>query len=445
MTPEETNERRLSDLRLFTSMLRNKTPFAAVKFNDGEWHAINGRKGSNCDNHPYSPALQAGMIAAYQSLNGTAYISDYATNHCAFPEIAKSAARLGNPIKQFTLFAMLHDLPHAGIYSSLTPELKAFYQAIRDDDRTKVFIGPKRLKPEQFLNLDQRIDVPMINAFASIKPVIDRAKAIASSLPGSIYLLTCGFCSCLLADDILKADPTATVLDLGSALDPLLFGKTRKSQEPTALLREFYSDFGCQWPPMTHYYDEIQGWFNFPDLYGDMVRRFDGGQFVEVGSWMGKSAAYLAVEIANSGKPITLDCVDHFKGSSAERDTHHKAAKRSNIKGICANNLRPFWATASNRNCEHRTDNMLRLVVDGSVAAAKRYKDKSLAFCFLDAGHTEKEVEADIKAWLPKVRRGGVLAGHDYSSKSFPGVQKAVDRLLPKRRRVSKNCWMVDM
>lgn len=63
-----------------------------------------------------------------------------------------------------------------------------------------------------------------------------------------------------------------------------------------------------------------------------------------------------------------------------------------------------------------------------SVEAADWVADASLDLVFIDADHTYKSVSADIRAWLPKVRPGGILAGHDYSS-FFPGVVQAVREL----------------
>ena len=50
-----------------------------------------------------------------------------------------------------------------------------------------------------------------------------------------------------------------------------------------------------------------------------------------------------------------------------------------------------------------------------SVATAYRVPDGSLDFAYLDARHDEASVAEDIAAWWPKVRIGGILAGHDYT------------------------------
>ncbi len=66
---------------------------------------------------------------------------------------------------------------------------------------------------------------------------------------------------------------------------------------------------------MEHFYQNLSGenWFTYPNLYKEMVEKcsVDGtSHFVEVGSWKGKSASFMGVEIINSNKIIKFDCVD---------------------------------------------------------------------------------------------------------------------------------------
>ncbi len=63
---------------------------------------------------------------------------------------------------------------------------------------------------------------------------------------------------------------------------------------------------------MRHYYQDIEGWFDFERVYEFAVRGYSG-RFLELGSYKGKSSAFLAVEIENSGKHIELICCDTFK------------------------------------------------------------------------------------------------------------------------------------
>ena len=66
-----------------------------------------------------------------------------------------------------------------------------------------------------------------------------------------------------------------------------------------------------------------------------------------------------------------------------------------------------------------------------SIEAVKRFDDGSLDMCYIDAIHTYESCKQDIALWYPKVKRGGILAGHDYlegvhGNQEF-GVKRAVD------------------
>ena len=67
-----------------------------------------------------------------------------------------------------------------------------------------------------------------------------------------------------------------------------------------------------------------------------------------------------------------------------------------------------------------------------SVQAAKLIPDGSLDFVFLDADHSYPGISSDIALWGPKIKKGGVLCGHDYDHPSFPdwGVKRAVDEFI---------------
>lgn len=60
-----------------------------------------------------------------------------------------------------------------------------------------------------------------------------------------------------------------------------------------------------------------------------------------------------------------------------------------------------------------------------SVDMAKQVANESLDFIYLDGDHSYEGVTADLKAWAPKVKKGGIIAGHDYLQAEY-GVQKAV-------------------
>ncbi len=78
---------------------------------------------------------------------------------------------------------------------------------------------------------------------------------------------------------------------------------------------------------------------------------------------------------------------------------------------------------------ERFKDNLnVKLVRKESLEAAKDFHDGYFDFIYIDALHEYKHVKADLNAWYPKLKDGGLFAGHDYKMfRSKKGLVKAVD------------------
>jgi hypothetical protein len=178
---------------------------------------------------------------------------------------------------------------------------------------------------------------------------------------------------------------------------------------------------------MQHFYQSIgEDWFTYPELYKEMVKRFDNAKFVEVGSWKGRSACFMGVEIINSGKNIRMDCVDPFDYVPTQNDI--QAEKFENLYEQFLENTKPVAS-------------VINPVKNLSHLASENYADNSLDFVFIDAAHDYENVRKDIICWYRKVKKGGVIAGHDYTSAE--GVKRAVDEFFGADKiKVSETCWI---
>lgn len=66
-----------------------------------------------------------------------------------------------------------------------------------------------------------------------------------------------------------------------------------------------------------------------------------------------------------------------------------------------------------------------------STTAARYIANGSLDIVYIDAEHSYDSVKADIIAWIPKVRLGGILCGHDYDpTGDYDGLIQAVHEML---------------
>jgi predicted O-methyltransferase YrrM len=130
-------------------------------------------------------------------------------------------------------------------------------------------------------------------------------------------------------------------------------------------------------------------------LFNKIKRR--GVQVAEVGSWTGGSSVILGT-LAKSQKG-QLYCVDWFSGSP---DSNLGIAEYVNIEKI--------WNA---HMLHHELGEVTHLsTLDSKVPVGPHFRNK-FDLIFIDGDHRYENVKADIDAWLPAVRKGGILCGHD--------------------------------
>jgi hypothetical protein len=195
---------------------------------------------------------------------------------------------------------------------------------------------------------------------------------------------------------------------------------------------------------MEHYYTQTigetsEGWFTYPRLYRELVEKIpQNGIFVELGSWKGKSISYFAVEVINSNKNIKIYAIDTWLGSDEHsQDPWIKSEKLYEL----------FLANIS------KVSSVVTPIRGDSCLSAAKFENNSVDAIFIDACHEYENVKADIKAWLPKIKKGGIMSGHDYywgqDRPEGPPVKKAVIEIFGENdvifTGIYENCWMVNI
>lgn len=172
--------------------------------------------------------------------------------------------------------------------------------------------------------------------------------------------------------------------------------------------------------------NDISGWFNYAHTFNFLLSKVpNGGTFVECGAWLGKSSAYLCDTAKDR---VKIYIVDTWLGSPNELETTHSLVKTADVYQIFTENM------------GERKYTPLRM---DSCEAAQTFEDNSLDVVYIDMTHTYEAVKRDIECWLPKVKNGGYIAGHDYANYAV-GVIKAVDEAFGNKVSImDQNCWIV--
>jgi len=86
----------------------------------------------------------------------------------------------------------------------------------------------------------------------------------------------------------------------------------------------------------------------------------------------------------------------------------------------------------------------LRVVKLSSLDAAEVFgwADYKFDLVFIDAKHTEESIKADIEAWYPLVKKGGILCGHDYGNMLEKSVKKIVDYYFKEDLEIIPETWI---
>jgi hypothetical protein len=163
---------------------------------------------------------------------------------------------------------------------------------------------------------------------------------------------------------------------------------------------------------------------------------------VEVGVWTGHLSKYMLEQCVVDLNAYYM--VDPWKDVGDPLHTNAKVSASGET-----------WDTILEKvkSLEKRYYPVARVMRMTSLAAAKCFPMESLDLVFIDADHRYNMVKADIKAWWPKVRVGGILCGHDYLPESaanatlerkYGGVARAVDEIFGNQRRLDGNMvWFV--
>lgn len=178
---------------------------------------------------------------------------------------------------------------------------------------------------------------------------------------------------------------------------------------------------------MPKHYETIFGWFDFSDIYREVVDKYNDAIFIEIGSFQGKSACYMAEYIKERGKNIKLICIDLFP-SKEELQTLAgsgvgQGAEFKEILKLPKSLQETFTDNLTNAGViEYVTP-----IKSNSHEASYAFANGEASFIFVDAGHHYDAVYKDLELWWEKVAVGGIMAGHDYYEEVYKAVHDFFD------------------
>jgi predicted O-methyltransferase YrrM len=152
-----------------------------------------------------------------------------------------------------------------------------------------------------------------------------------------------------------------------------------------------------------------QGWFNHGHKILELVELHRPKVCVELGTWQGASAIPVARAIRRWGGTVT--CIDTW-GGAVDGDP---------------SNPQPWMLLSCVRNMKLAGVSGNIRLIPSTTADAVEWWTEPIDYLYIDADHTYDGVRNDLRAWVPHVKRGGLILGDDYGSDIYPGVKTAWD------------------
>lgn len=173
-------------------------------------------------------------------------------------------------------------------------------------------------------------------------------------------------------------------------------------------------------------------WFNYSKFYDFVSQQEDFVEFVELGVWLGHSICYLAKKLKERGGRFFLTGIDTW-----DNGYYRKVAGKFSSKVVCEHQA--YEICKQNLKRYGVEDDVCLWLGDSSIRAGA-WEDGYVDFVFIDANHSYESVCKDIAAWMPKMRKGGIMAGHDIKRES---VSKAVVEHFENYEKNYRDIWWV--
>lgn len=120
----------------------------------------------------------------------------------------------------------------------------------------------------------------------------------------------------------------------------------------------------------------------------------------KTGAEIGVCKGHYSKKLCENIPGLKLYGIDNWSNNSG---SHRERNHRDSAYKQTLENLKPFLASGH-----------FLIIRKSSMDALADIPDESLDFVFIDADHTYEGVKEDVEGWSKKVRKGGIVSGHDY-------------------------------
>ena len=177
--------------------------------------------------------------------------------------------------------------------------------------------------------------------------------------------------------------------------------------------------------PLEEYPEDLQGWHSRHPMIKQVIEETLPELVIEVGSWKGGSAIYMGELMQRHHLQGAIVCVDTWLGALEFWDDHNDPERYQALKHRFGYPTVYYQFLAN--VIHHDLQDVIVPFPQASCIAARWFATHRVKadLIYVDASHDEPDVAADLRAYWPLVKEGGIMFGDDYDE-FWPGLVRAV-------------------
>lgn len=137
--------------------------------------------------------------------------------------------------------------------------------------------------------------------------------------------------------------------------------------------------------------------FHIPNCGRDTLPEFFKERGYTIGAEIGVYKGEFTELFCKAG--LKMFAIDPWKAFTGQGKTQNRQERQDFLYGHAQRLLAPYDCTFIRKT---------------SMDALKDFKDESLDFVYIDGDHSFRYIAEDLCEWTKKVKKGGIVSGHDY-------------------------------
>ena len=181
--------------------------------------------------------------------------------------------------------------------------------------------------------------------------------------------------------------------------------------------------------------ENLTGWHGTNPIFEKLIKETNPTHIIEVGAWLGQSTINMAKVLKRDNRDCKITTVDTWLGA-----LEFIGSNKSDRNLMKKNGYPQVYYQFLSNVVHNEVEDYINPFPSTSLIAARYFQKNNIKadLIYIDASHDYEDVVADLNAYWPLVKDGGIMFGDDFDIGAWPGVVQAVNEFSDKIKEEDK-------